>query len=252
MLTDLPPAIPEEQPEQPRRRGLRWLYWLPVAFALGMILSYVVFTLPLRKQVSDLRAQLDTAQAAQQDAAAVPNDVKRYDVPIDNNPIYGPVDAPITIIEFSDYECPYCKKWHAETWPLIKQNYGDKVRLVYRDFPLIGLHANAVPAAEAAECANVQNKYWEFNDALFATSSRLSRSVYESVAGDLGLDMASFKQCLDERRFQKEVEADYTYASDLGVSSTPTFFINGLALVGAQPYEVFEKVIKMELKGEIP
>ncbi len=263
MDTDFPPALPSEPepaapaaplPEAKPPRRLRWLYLLPVAFALGMALSYALFALPLRKQVSQLRSELTVAQsqAGNQAAAEVPQDVKRYDVPIDNDPIYGPADAPITIIEFSDYECPFCRKWHNETWPLIKQNYGDKVRLVYRDFPLYGLHANAESAAEAANCANEQDKYWEFNDALFSTELGLSRQTYESVAGSLGLDLTAFGQCLDDRRYKDEVEADYQWAANLGVSSTPTFFINGLALVGAQPYSVFEQVIQMELNGEIP
>jgi len=260
MDTDLTPTSQVEEgqavPAAPRR-SLRWIYWLPVTFGLGMVLSYALFALPLRTQVSDLRSQLSVAQAALSEQSAqaqapVPNEVRRYDVPIDDDPIFGPADAPITIIEFSDYECPYCKKWHNETWPLIQQNYGDKVRLVYRDFPLIGLHANALAAAEAANCAGDQGKYWDFNNTLFISDERLSRTVYESVASGLGLDMAAYKQCLDNRPYQKEVEADYQYATELGVSSTPTFFINGLALIGAQPYEVFAQVIDMELKGEIP
>jgi protein-disulfide isomerase len=255
MIPDLPPPPQEAPAEQPTpaapRRQLRWLIWLPVCFVLGMAVSYAAFALPLRTQVADLRGQVDAAQSAQAQVE-VPEDVKRYDVPIDNDPIYGPDDAPITIIEFSDYECPYCKKWHNETWPLIQQNYGDKVRLVYRDFPLVGLHTNALAAAEAADCAGDQGKYWEFNNTLFSQDENLSRNVYESTASSLGLDMAVFQKCLDDRPHQDEVEADYNYATQLGVSSTPTFFINGLALIGAQPYEVFAQVIEMELNGEIP
>ena len=180
--------------------------------------------------------------------------MRRYDVPIDNDPIFGPANAPITIIEFSDYECPFCKKWHDETWPLIQQKYGDKVRLVYRDFPLFGLHANAEPAAEAANCAGDQSKYWEFNNALFATDARPGPpDSTNRWPRELGLDMTDFQATAwTTAPTRQEVEADYTYASDLGVSSTPTFFINGLALIGAQPYEVFAKVIDMELNGEIP
>ncbi len=247
----------EAPPTAPRRK-LRWLYWLPVSFALGMALSYALFSLPLHAQVSELRGQLSVAQAALSDQSAqaadaqVPQQVRRYDVPIDDDPIFGPANAPITIIEFSDYECPFCKKWHNETWPLIQQNYGDKVRLVYRDFPLVGLHANALAAAEAANCAGDQDKYWDFNNTLFSSDERLSRTVYDSVARGLGLDMTRYDKCLDDRPYQAEVQADYQYASDLGVSSTPTFFINGLALIGAQPYEVFAKVIDMELNGDIP
>jgi len=217
-----------------------------------MVVSYVLFSLPLRKQVNSLRIQLASAQAALEQQGAAPQQVKRYDVPLDNDPIYGPANAPITIIEFSDYECPFCRKWHNEVWPRIKTEYGDRVRLVYRDFPLYGLHANAESAALAANCAGEQGKYWEYNDALFATTERFSRDTYELLAAQLSLDIDSFKTCLDEERYQKEIQADYQYAAELGISSTPTFFINGLALVGAQPYEIFKQVIDMELNGEIP
>jgi protein-disulfide isomerase len=249
-----PEQVQELAPAAKPRRGLRWIYLLPVAFALGMALSYAIFVLPLRKQVSQLRSELSIAQSQVADQAAVnvPETVQRYAVPIDDDPFYGPADAPITIIEFSDYECPYCRKWHTETWPLSKENYGDLVRLVYRDFPLYGLHANAAPAAEAANCADDQDSYWAFNDALFATDQGLGRPTYVAVATELGLNVEEFNACLDDRRHQAEVEADYQYASELGVSSTPTFFINGLALVGAQPYEVFAQLIDMELNGEIP
>ncbi|GAP08281.1 MAG TPA: DsbA family protein [Anaerolinea thermolimosa] len=249
--SSLPAGVPSETTAKPRR-SLRWLYWLPLAFGLGMVLSYVLFSLPLRKQVNSLRIQLASAQAALEEQGAAPQQVKRYDVPLDNDPIYGPANAPITIIEFSDYECPFCRKWHNEVWPRIKTEYGDKVRLVYRDFPLYGLHANAESAALAANCAGEQGKYWEYNDALFATTERFSRDTYELLAAQLSLDVASFKTCMDEERYQNEIQADYQYAAELGISSTPTFFINGLALVGAQPYEVFKQVIDMELNGEIP
>jgi protein-disulfide isomerase len=243
---------PAAEAAQPAKRNLRWLYALPVAFALGLIVGYFVFAQPLetklaaaQKELTDLRAQASAVDTP-------PTQVKRYDVPLGNNPIFGPSNAPITIIEFSDYECPFCKKWHEETWPQIQANYGDKVRLVYRDFPLLGLHENAEPSAQAAHCAGDQGKYWEYHNALFTSSPGLGRTVYDSLAKQLGLNMTTFDNCLDTNKYQKDIQDDYTYASNLGVSSTPTFFINGLALVGAQPYDVFKKVIDMELNGEIP
>jgi len=126
------------------------------------------------------------------------------------------------------------------------------VRLVYRDFPLINIHPNAFPAAVAANCAGEQDRYYDFNERLFSGESELGRAFYETIASDLNLQMSDFQKCLDENRYQKEVEDDLNYASELGVRSTPTFFINGLAVVGAQPFEVFEQVIDMELAGEIP
>jgi protein-disulfide isomerase len=123
--------------------------------------------------------------------------------------------------------------------------------MVYRDFPLFSIHPNAMPAAEAANCAYEQGSFWEFHDKLFGMELALSAEAYRQYAQDLGLDVDAFNECVETRRYQDEVQADYAYASELGVRSTPTFFINGIALVGAQPYEVFQQVIDKELAGEL-
>lgn len=248
-MSETTPSLPTETP----RVRIPWPFWLllPLVFALGLGAGYLAFARPLAAQLAEARAQLAAAANPGADAAAQ-QPVRRYDVPVDDDPAVGPANAPITIIEFSDFECPFCRSWQTEVWPQIKQKYGDKVRLVYRDFPLFSIHANAAPAAEAANCAGEQNQYWAFHDALFSGKYPYSRSSYEAIAANLGLDGKKFAACLDERRFQAEVQADYDYAANLGVGSTPTFFINGLAVVGAQPFEVFSRVIDMELNGEIP
>jgi protein-disulfide isomerase len=233
---------------------------LVIVFGLGLAAGYFIWARPLETKLAAANQALADAQiAANQQAAAnaaaqqqPQQDVKRYDVPIDDDPISGPETAAITIIEFSDYECPFCQKWEVDVLPKLREKYGDQVRLVYRDYPLIGLHDNAAPAAEAANCAIDQGKYWQYHDLLFSGQRALGRETFEAYAQSLSLDMTAFKACLDDRRYQKEVEADYNYASELGVQSTPTFFINGLALIGAQPFEVFEQVIDMELAGKIP
>jgi len=163
----------------------------------------------------------------------------------------GPPDAPITIIEFSDYECPFCRRWFSEVFLRLRQDYPDTVRVVFRDFPLSSLHPNAVQAAEAANCAGDQGVYWEFHDLLFRGSD-LGEQVYLDYAAQLKLDLPQFQSCLESRKFKDEVMADYQYAAALGVRSTPTFFINGIPIIGAQPYEVFREVIEKELAGEIP
>jgi protein-disulfide isomerase len=177
--------------------------------------------------------------------------VVRYDVPIDDDPVLGPDDAPITIIEFSDYECPYCKRWHDDSFERLIETFPDEVRFVYRDFPLTNIHPNAAPAAEAANCANEQGRFWDFHRKLFSTTL-LNTETYLGYAAELGLDQAAFEECYTSRRYQDEVTADLEWAVNLGVSSTPTFFINGIAIVGAQPFEVFYEVITKELAGEIP
>jgi protein-disulfide isomerase len=166
--------------------------------------------------------------------------------------VYGPDSAPITIIEFSDFECPYCQKWHLEVWPRLQEAYPDQIRLVYRDFPLTNIHANATPAAAAANCAGEQDHYWEFNELLFNARNGLNKASYQAYANELGLDIDSFNECLDSGRQNDEVMADFEFAANLGVSSTPTFFVNGIPVVGAQPFEVFSQLINQELAGEIP
>jgi protein-disulfide isomerase len=202
-------------------------------------------------QPDNAQPTTQAANPAETGAPEVPREITRYDVSIDDDPILGPEDASITIIEFSDFECPYCRRWHQEVLPQLIEDYPDQVRLVYRDFPLTSIHANAVPAAIAANCAAEQDGYWEFNELLFNSEQGLSSDAYQQYAEEIGLDMESFTECLDSNRYEDEVLADFEFASQLGIRSTPTFFINGIALVGAQPYEVFKQVIDQELAGEL-
>ncbi len=160
-------------------------------------------------------------------------------------PAKGPAAAPIQIIEFSDFECPFCFRANP-TITQVLSTYGDRVRLVYRHLPLPN-HPNARPAAEAAACANDQGKFWEYHDRLFANQSRLAAADLKQHAADLGLDSAKFNSCLDTRRFQKDVDDDMAAAAALGVSGTPHFFINGRPISGAQPFESFREIIDDEL-----
>jgi protein-disulfide isomerase len=245
-LTDASEAASiESKPSAGRRSGLFALL-LPLAFVLGLGAGFLLWG---RDTGATSQADGSAAQTAGQEA---PIKVTRYDVPVDGDPAIGPENAPITIIEFSDYECPFCTRWYAEVWPRIQAAYPDQVRLVYRDFPLTSIHGNAVPAAEAANCAGEQGAYWEFHEKLFNGPDGLSKEAYQNYASELGLDADAFDQCVEERRYQDEVASDLDFAFNLGVRSTPTFFINGIALVGAQPYEVFKDVIDKELSGELP
>ncbi len=159
-------------------------------------------------------------------------------------PAKGPANAPVTIIEFSDYECSYCKRAEA-TVKQVLEAYGDKVRLVYRDYPL-PFHANARPASEAAACAEDQGKFWEYQEKLWAASA-LGEATLKQLAGELGLDQAKFDQCLANKQFTAKVEKDIQDASKVGVNGTPAFFINGRMLSGAQPFEKFKEIIDEEL-----
>ncbi len=223
---------------------------LPLAFVVGLAVGYIFWGRTIPETTAPTTADAAPAQAAQ--VQAEPQQVQRYDIPEDDDPVWGSDDAPITIIEFSDYECPYCRRWHLEVWPQIQESYPDQVRLVYRDFPLTTIHPNATPAAAAANCAGEQGTYWEFSELLFSMELGLDKNAYEQYASNLSLDLDAFSDCLDSGRQNEEVMADYEYAASLGVRSTPTFFVNGIPLVGAQPFEVFQNLIEQELSGEIP
>ena len=172
------------------------------------------------------------------------------EISADDDPVLGDVNTPITIIEFSDFQCPFCGRFFAETLPLIKQNYVDtgKAKFVYRDFPLSSIHPEATPAAEAAECADEQGKFWEFHNGLFENQASLSTALYQNLAEKYGLDIGQFEQCIGTRKYQSEVQADFSYGSGLGITGTPTVFINGKMIVGAQPYQAFQQAIETELQ----
>ncbi len=164
-----------------------------------------------------------------------------------DDPARGPVAAPVTIIEFSDFQCPYCSR----VTPALKklqETYGDKVRVVFRDFPLLQIHPQAAKAAEAGTCAHDQGKFWEMHDKLFADQSKLQVDDLKKHAAELGLDTAAFNECLDSGKHTAEWQQDASDAGSLGVDSTPYFFINGRMLKGAQPFEAFVQVIDEELE----
>lgn len=168
---------------------------------------------------------------------------------IDDDAVKGDKNAPVTIIEFSDYECPFCERFWKQTLPQIEEKYikTGKVKLIYRDFPL-GFHANAQKAAEAAECAGEQDKYYEMHDKLFELGVSGGAIAFKQYAKDIGLDAAKFSQCLDSGKMGAEVQKDSADGQSLGVSGTPAFFINGQEVTGAQPFSVFEQIIEAELK----
>jgi protein-disulfide isomerase len=160
-------------------------------------------------------------------------------------PSRGGEKAPVTIIEFSDYQCPFCKRAE-DTVNEVLKIYGDKVRLVYRDFPL-DMHPRAKPASLAAACAGAQGKFWEYHAKLFENQSALGEADLKKYAQELGLDTAKFDKCLGDKEFAKKVEEDIEAGSKVGVTGTPAFFINGRMLSGAQPVDKFKEVIDEEL-----
>ncbi len=204
-----------------------FIIFIGIAFVLGLSVGYLLW------------GGNETGTAGQ---------IRRVTVATDGDPSIGPEDAPVTIIEFSDYQCPYCARWYQETYQQLMAAYPGQIKFVYRDYPLPG-HVEAEPAAEAAECAGEQGAYWKFHDALFSGQYGFGRAAYEQYAASLELDTAAFSQCLDSRKYTAEIEADSADASKVGISSTPSFVINGRLLVGALPFADFKSVIDEELSA---
>ncbi|MCA9527340.1 MAG: thioredoxin domain-containing protein [Myxococcales bacterium] len=180
------------------------------------------------------------------EAAKVEELMAPFRLPVEAvGPASGPEKAPITLIEFADYECGYCAR-ATETVKAVRAKYGDKIRFVFRDFPL-EFHKNAAPAAIAARCAAAQGKYWEMHDALFENSQGLGAETYGRLATQLGLDMGAYMTCMGDPAQMMALQADMAAGRKAGVSGTPAFFINGIPLSGAQPVEAFTKIIDAEL-----
>ena len=168
------------------------------------------------------------------------------DVPFDAARVKGDPQAPVTIVEFSDYQCPYCKKTESVLSGLLDK-YNGRVKLAYMDFPLREIHPHAELAAEASRCAGEQGKFWEFHDSLFADAAKLDDPDLIARARTLGLQEEPFRACLDSGKFKASVDADREAGIKAGVDGTPGFFINGVFLSGAQSQAEFEKIIDTQL-----
>lgn len=174
------------------------------------------------------------------------------EISLDDDAVKGNANAPVTIVEFSDFQCPFCAKFYEETYPLLVNQYINtgKVKLVFRDFPLTSIHLDALKAAEAAECARLQGgdvTYFKYHDKLFENQEALDVESLKSYARQLGLKTADFNTCLDSGNMEAEVKADLQDGANYGVTGTPAFFINGRLLSGAYPFEEFKKIIDEEL-----
>lgn len=191
-----------------------------------------------------------TEQRAGSAAAADAPD-RRVSASADDDPVLGNPNAPVTIIEFSDFRCGFCRKFFAETLPVIKEKYIDtgKARLVFRDQPVLGQQSQW--AAEAGECANEQGKFWQFHDYIYGRSSgSLERDNLKQIAEELKLNVKRFNECFDSNKFGSEVQKDLLDGKNAGVTGTPSFVINGRFVVGAKPVDFFQKVIEEELAAK--
>jgi protein-disulfide isomerase len=190
-----------------------------------------------RAYADSLRDKFDVAVLLRPPSVTVAYDPAR---------VKGDPKAPVTIVEFSDFQCPYCKKSESTLHELLTK-YNGRVKLAYLDFPLRDIHPQAQRAAEAARCAGEQGKFWEYHDALYAEQSKLDGAELLNHARALHLDEKSFQSCLDSGKFKSKIEADMEQGRKVGVAGTPGFFVNGVFLSGALPSADFEKVIETQL-----
>jgi protein-disulfide isomerase len=228
-------AVSDEPPDAGvvrLRRSHLYAALIPLAFVAGLATGFLFW---------GRRGATQAAPTAQADTAGP----TRFNVSADDDPARGPADAPITIIEFSDFNCPYCRVWHRQTFGPLLAAYPNQIRLVYRDDPITS--QESFVAAQAADCAEEQGAFWPYHDALFSGRYPLGQEAYQKYAEEVGVDGSALVQCVESGRYAAEVENDARDAASLGVTGTPSFFINGIPLVGAQPIERFRQIIDAEL-----
>jgi protein-disulfide isomerase len=181
--------------------------------------------------------------------ASKPLSVEETLAALGKNPMLGSAKAPVSLVEFADFQCSFCRKFWSDTLPKLKESYvkQDRVRITYRHFAILGKFSEQ--AAMAAECAGEQGTFWEYHDKLFANQGGLAftQSKLQQYGMELGLNAANFKRCLAAEKYRKKVEGETAVAASLGARGTPTFFVNGRLMVGAQPFDVFQTVIEEEL-----
>jgi protein-disulfide isomerase len=217
---------------------------VPFAFLIGISSGYLIWGND-EPPTPSVVADIDPGSTAAPNSPTSTEEMPRFEIPIDDDPYLGPEDAPIVIVEFSDFNCGFCRRFHDETFDELMQSYPDQIRFVYRDFPITS--AESFVAAQAAQCAFEQGDFWAYHDLLFSGQLPLGMDAYERYATELGLDSEELLNCVNSERYAEEVSEDAGFASNLGVTGTPTFFINGVPLVGAQPLSQFALVIEQEL-----
>ena len=163
----------------------------------------------------------------------------------EGNPALGAADAPVTIVEYSDFSCVYCRRFYNQTLPAILETYGDDVRFVYRHFPVLG--QPSVLAAKASACAGAQGRFWEYHNYLFANPGAFHDLGFAAIAHRIALDLDAFQACQASDDVMPGIQVDFDAARELGATGTPSFTVNGEFVVGAQPFEVFQQMIDEKL-----
>ncbi|MFA4936949.1 MAG: thioredoxin domain-containing protein [Patescibacteria group bacterium] len=239
MLDEITQLIPQE-PQSPKA----WYKysWLWIIIALVVVWFGSAFVINM---IADKNTLLNSAKPLEINSKAISDNT----LATSDDPSLGLLSAPVVIVEFGDFECPYCREASAILKQVIKQ-YPDAVRLIFRDFPVTSIHSQAVSAAVAANCALEQQKFWEYHDLIFAQQENLGDNLYLTLARSLNLNEERFNNCLASSQILTEVEEDFYAGIDAGVSGTPTFFVNGKIVQGSPPYEYWSKIITGEVKDK--
>jgi protein-disulfide isomerase len=225
------------------------------SFFLGMLTNKVMY---LEQAAKSPQANTAVNAADKQQAIATPVPPPQI-VKVDNGslPLKGDQNAKVTIVEFSDFQCPFCKQYFEQTDGQIQNEYvkTGKVKFAYRHFPLTTIHPNAQIAAESSECANEQNKFWDYHDQLFQNQDTWSQqsgddvvNSFVSYASQIGIDADQFRSCVTAHKYKNKVDADASAGTAVQVDGTPAFFVNGYRITGAVPYADFKQVIDDQLK----
>ncbi|HEY5657911.1 MAG TPA: thioredoxin domain-containing protein [Myxococcota bacterium] len=221
---------------------------------LAIVVGALLIRSPIERAVQEIAAVQEalreleiagTPPARTPTRTARPDPNRRYSVDTQGSPVRGNPDAKLAIVEFSDFQCPFCNRV-APTLQQIEREYGDQVRIVFKHLPL-SMHAKAPAAHAAAEAAHRQGKFWEMHDLIFGDQANMSPERYVEYADRIGLDVERFKRDVESADVKSKIEADGAEAARLGVASTPGFFVNGRYVRGAQPFEVFKALIDEEL-----
>lgn len=221
------------------------------SFLLGMLTNKVIYLEQALKNPAPAAAPAGPTAAGPAAPAIVEN------MTAGKLPFLGSNDAEVTLVEFSDFQCPFCKKYFDETHKQINDTYikTNKVKLAYRHFPLTSIHPNAQKAAEASECANEQGKFWEYHDLLFKEQDTWSPlaatdviNSFVDLAGQLSINTSQFQTCLESDKYKQNVNDDTAAATSAQVDATPSFFVNGVRVVGAVPFAELQKTIEEQLK----
>jgi protein-disulfide isomerase len=258
--------IPDKNIQKEKSEPMKLIIILMIVVGIAGYFSGSYFSNPdselvtkteLAEAISELESKMVNTQ--QQLPSQPSQPIK---ISLDDDPMRGDPNAPITIVELSDFQCPFCARFHVQTLPSLLEEYIDtgKVNLVYRDFPIQSIHPNALPAAVAAECANEQGQYWEYHDTLFEKQSGWSRldstaviAMFSQYAADLDLEQQQFDSCLETGKYLEEVQGDLSDGRDYDITGTPGFFIGNdqigfVKLNGAQPFDSFQRVIDAQLE----